>query len=213
MNKYILSLLLGTITLLVQAQSDLGAKKVLDQVAKKYDSYKTAQADFSFHSKNAENESYTDQGTLYLNKTKNQFQIELKEQKIISDGISVWSVMTQEKEVQITAAETNSDAIGPHNLFTFYKTGFKYMGMSDEKVGNEKLKVIEMSPVDTKRNYFKIKVRLNSNQHIHDVTIFDKGGSVYTYKINALYVNHKISANTFNFSKRNYPDYELVDLR
>ncbi|WP_140937534.1 LolA family protein [Sphingobacterium lumbrici] len=212
-KNYILTLLLGFATLVTNAQSDTGAKKILDEVAKKYDSYKTAQADFGFVATDAENESYSDQGTLYLNKVKNQYQIQLKDQQLISDGQSVWTILKEEKEVQITDADNSTDAIGPNNLFTFYRTGFKYIGLSDEKIGSSTLSVIEMAPLDTKKNYFKIKIRINTNKHIHDVSIYDKSGSKYTYTIRKLYVNHQIPSSQFVFNKKNYPNFEVVDLR
>lgn len=209
----ILTLLLGFAALVTNAQSDTGAKKILDEVAKKYDSYKTAQADFGFLVTDAENKSYSDQGTLFLNKVKNQYQIRLKDQQLISDGQSVWTILKEEKEIQITDADNSTDAIGPNNLFTFYKTGFKYIGMSDEKVGANTLSVIEMAPLDTKKNYFKIKVRINKNKHIHDVSIYDKSGSKYTYTIHKLYVNHRIPSSQFVFNNKEYPNFEVVDLR
>ncbi|GGH04741.1 outer membrane lipoprotein carrier protein LolA [Sphingobacterium alkalisoli] len=213
MKRYILVLLFACATLYTSAQSDAGAKKMLDAVAKKYDSYTTAQADFDFLATDTDNKSYSDQGTLYLNKGKNQYQIKLQNQQLISDGHSVWTVLREEKEIQITDADNSTDAIGPNNLFTFYKTGFKYIGMSDEKVGSNTLSVIEMAPLDTKKNYFKIKVRINKNKHIHDVSIYDKSGSKYTYTIKNLYVNHQIPNSQFVFNKNNYSDFEVVDLR
>ncbi|TJZ61318.1 outer membrane lipoprotein carrier protein LolA [Sphingobacterium olei] len=213
MKRYILVLLFACATLSTSAQSDAGAKKMLDAVAKKYDSYSTAQADFGFLATDTDNKSYSDQGTLYLNKGKNQYQIKLQNQQLISDGHSVWTVLREEKEIQITDAENSTDAIGPNNLFTFYRTGFKYIGMSDETVGSNTLSVIEMAPLDAKKNYFKIKVRINKNKHIHDVSIYDKSGSKYTYTIQKLYVNHQIPSSRFVFNKKDHPGFEVVDLR
>lgn len=213
MKKYLHILLTTLLTVSLFAQSDSGAKKILDEVAKKYDDYKTVQATFSFVVKNAEGKSYADQGTLFLNKSKNQYQIKLNEQQLISDGTAVWTIMQEEKEIQITEAESTGEAIGPQNLFTFYKTGYKYVGVTDDKVGNAKLTVIELSPLDTKKSHFKIRIRINKNKHIHDVTIFDKSGSNYTYKINELFVNHRIDKSIFTFNKSKYPNFEVIDLR
>jgi len=195
------------------AQEDAYAKKILDEVSKKYDAYTTVQADFSFKVDQVEGQDYSDQGIIYMNKPKKQYQIVLKDQDLISDGQSVWSILKEEKEVQITEADNSSSAIGPNNIFTFYKQGFKYISRDDERVNGEILKVIELSPIDTKQNYFKIKLRINAKNHIHDVLIFDKSGAKYTYTINTLYVNHKISANTFQFDKKKYTGFEIVDLR
>ncbi|MFD2596397.1 LolA family protein [Sphingobacterium griseoflavum] len=195
------------------AQNDPAAQQLLDQVSKKYDAYQTLQSDFNFSAKQPNGEMYTDQGTLFLNKKQSQYRIQLKNQELISDGKTTYSILKDDKEVQIADADNGSSSIGPNNLFTFYKSGFKYVSSDDERVGGELLRVVELSPLDTKNNYFKIKLRVNKNRHIHDVLIFDKSGARYTYTIKTLYVNNSISPSNFSFNKANYPNYELVDLR
>ncbi len=195
------------------AQTDAHAKRLLDEVSKKYDAYSTIQSDFTFTATQVQGESYADNGTMYLHKPKNQYRINLTTQDLISDGKSNWSILKEDQEIQVTEADNSTDAIGPNNLFTFYKTGFKYVSMDDERIGQDILKVIELSPIDTKKNYFKIKLRINKNNHIHDVLIFDKSGARYTYTIKTLYVNHSIPTSTFTFNKNAYPSFEIVDLR
>lgn len=195
------------------AQTDPAAKKLLDQVSKKYDAYNTIQANFNFAATQAEEETYADKGTLYLNKPKNQYRILLNTQELVSDGKATYSILKEDKEVQITTAEDHASSIGPNNLFTFYKKGFKYVTANDERAGAALLNVVELTPLDSKNNYFKIKLRINKNKHIHDVLIFDKSGARYTYTIQTLYVNNPIAASNFVFNKANYPTYEIVDLR
>lgn len=213
MKKTVILLLSVFATICAFAQTDAAAKKLLDEVSKKYDSYRTIQADFTFNAQQPQGSPYSDKGVLYLNKPKNQYSIQLTTQNLISDGKSTWSVLKEDQEVQVTAADNTNDAIGPNNLFTFYKTGFKYVSMDNERVGQDVLNVIELSPIDTKKNYFKIKLRINKNKHIHDVLIFDKSGAKYTYTIKSLYVNHPINASQFTFNAKDYPKYEIVDLR
>jgi outer membrane lipoprotein-sorting protein len=190
------------------------AKKLLDEVSKKYDSYKNIQSDFTFKATDANGESYADKGELFLAKANQKYHIKLPAQELISDGKSVWSVMKEDKEIQITDAENNGQSIGPNNIFTFYRSGYKYISMDDETVDKAgKMNVVELTPLDTKSNYFKIKVRINKNKHIHDVTIFDKSGAKYTYSIQTLYVNHQIPDSHFVFQKNKFPGMELVDLR
>lgn len=209
----IIGLLIGPMLSLLAQQNDAAAKKLLDQVSQKYDGYQTIIANFQFKAAQAEGETYQDAGTLRMEKKSNKYRIKLKEQEIISDGTSVWSILPEDKEVQITEADNSANAIGPSNLFTFYKNGFKYVSANNESDGGETLDVVEMTPIDQNSNYFKIKLRVNKNKHIHDVTVFDKGGNRYTYSITALYVNSTIQPGNFAFSKGNYPGFEVVDLR
>jgi len=195
-------------------QTDPYADKLLGEVSKKYDAYAIVQSDFSFSATQPDGNPYSDTGVLYLHKPKNQYRINLTDRELISDGKTAWAVLKEDREVLVTAADSGTaDAIGPNNLFTFYRTGFKYVAMDNERVGGEVLQVIELSPEDVQKNYFKIKLRINKNKHIHDVLIFDKSGARYTYTIRTLYVNHRLPDATFAFRGDDYPGFEVVDLR
>lgn len=195
------------------AQADGEAERILKQVSDKYDAYKTIQANFEFLVELPESDTHTDKGTLYLDKPHNSYRIKLSNQEVISDGKSVWSILPEDEEVQITDPMENDEAIGPNNIFTFYKKGYKYVRMEDEFSKGKRLKVIELAPENTQQNYFKIKLRINENSHIHDVKIFDKSGARYTYSITNLYVNHTINRGHFSFQKEKYKNFEIVDLR
>lgn len=218
MNKVILALIGIATTISVFAQTtDPAAKKLLNEVSKKYDSYKTIRSEFELTVQDAEKKTYNSAGTMYFNKPKKQYAIIMQDQEVLSDGRTVWNISKDIKEVQITDAEHDEHTIGPNNLFSFYKKGYKYIGMAEEKITKngktESLEVVELSPLDTKTNYFKIKLRVNKNNHIHDVTIFDKSGNRFTYTIKTLYLGQKFPDNTFSFAKDKYQGYEIVDLR
>jgi len=214
MEKKIMVLMAFICTSLIAfTQTDTKAKKLLEEVSAKYDAYQTIQSDFSFSVQQAQGGSHVDKGRLFLNKPKNQFRIALSGQDIINDGKSTWSILKEDKEVQVSDADNNTESIGPNNLFTFYKKGFIYKSTKDEMLGKDLLNVIELTPTDTKTNYAKITLRINKNKHIHDVAVVDKSGTRYIYTINTLYVNHQIPRATFTFHTADYPNYEIVDLR
>lgn len=217
MRKLLLSFAFVGSALMSFAQTDAAAKKILNEVSKKYSTYHSIQSDFTLSIQDASKKTHTTNGVMYFNKPKNQYAISLPEQEVISDGKSVWNISKDIKEVQISENENNSNTIGPNNLFNFYQNGYKYVLMPDEKIvrqgKTESAKVIELSPEDTKTNYFKIKLRINKNNHIQDVTIFDKSSNRYTYTINSLYLGKKFSPQLFTFSKDKYKGYEIVDLR
>ncbi len=197
-----------------KAQTKAGnAKATLDQVSKKYDSYRTMMADFSFVATQADGQQYNDSGSLKLDKAGNKYRIKLNAQEIISDGKSVWSILPEDKEIQVSEVDNSAETLGPQNLFTFYRTGYTYTALADERAGNQSLKAIQLTPTDKSSSYAKIKLRINGNNHIHDITVYDKASSSYTYTVNALYVNQKIPQSTFTFQKNQFKDFELVDLR
>ncbi|MGJ1324867.1 LolA family protein [Sphingobacterium faecium] len=216
--KKTMSVLLGVITLVgampAFAQQD-AAKKLLAEVSKKYDSYQTIQANFSFSVVQAANKGrYSDTGILYLDKKNNKYQITMNSQDLISDSKNLHTILKDEKEVQIAEIEKNTDAIDPSNIFSFYKTGFKYTLVGNEKAGTTVLNVVHLTPTDTKKNYTKIKLRINkSTKLIHDATIYDKNGGQYNYTIKSQTPNKSLDNSLFTFNKSKYSGYEIVDLR
>lgn len=217
MKKLLLSILVVMGTFLAFGQNDPAAKKLLEEVSKKYNSYKTIQSDFTLSVQDASKKTYSDAGEMFFNKPKKQYAIILKDQEIISNGKFIWNISKDIKEIQITDAENDNSSIGPNNLFTFYQTGYKYLMMDNEtytKNGKtEVLKVVELTPIDTKTNYFKIKLRINNNNHIHDVTVFDKSNNRFTYTIQSLYLGKNLPSSIFTFNKEEYPGFEIIDLR
>ena len=207
-----LSLALSTLnSSLVHAQQ---SASVLDEVSKRYDSYETLQTKFFLQVHGNDGSEYQDEGTLYLDRKNNKYRVVLKDQEIINDAKDTWTILKPEKEIQINEHLESQEGIGPQNMFTFYKSGFKVEKTKQEKLDDgEVLTVVLLSPVDKTRNYKNITIRVNKNKHIHDVEILDKSGTTYIYTIMALYVNHKIPAHRFIFDKGKYPNFEIVDLR
>ncbi|MDR2285405.1 MAG: outer membrane lipoprotein carrier protein LolA [Sphingobacterium sp.] len=217
MKKHILTLICTAIAALSIAQTDPAATKMLNEVSKKYDAYKTIRSEFDLTVQDANKTAYSNTGVMYFNKPKKQYAIKMEDQEILSNGKTVWNIAHDIKEVQITDAEHDDSTIGPNNLFSFYKKGYKYVSMPEEKLTKngktESLRVVELSPLDSKTNYFKIKLRINENNHIHDVTIFDKSSNRFTYTIKSLYLGQKFDESTFTFTKDKFKNYEIIDLR
>ncbi|WP_104385759.1 outer membrane lipoprotein carrier protein LolA [Sphingobacterium sp. HMA12] len=209
---FLLSFLLLIASQYSYAQND--AKALLNKVSQKYNGYKTIQADFSLDIRQANGSSHRDAGTLYLDNANNKYHINTKNQILISDSKTQWNIMKAEKEVEISEASNSTNEINPTNIFTFYTSGFKYALANAEKAKGINLSVVELTPVDSKKNYSKIKLRINkANNLIYDTTIFDKSGNRYTYTLNAQEGNKTIASSFFTFNKSNYSGFDIVDLR
>jgi len=209
----VLSLLLLTMSQYSYAQND-AAKALLNKVSQKYNGYKTIQAGFTLDIKQANGSSHSDVGTLYLDKANNKYHVNTKNQILISDSKTQWNIMKAEKEVEISEANNSTNEINPTNIFSFYTSGFKYALAGTEKVKGMSLSVVELTPVDSKKNYSKIKLRVNKvNNLIYDTAIFDKSGNHYTYTLKAQEGNKAIASSFFTFNKSNYSGFDIVDLR
>ena len=197
------------------AQTDAKAKAILAEVSKKYRSYDIVKTDFSFTLESPQNKSKdTQQGTLLVKANANKYKVVMTDQDMISDGKSQWTYLKKDKEVQVSVVDNSGDALNPAQIFTLYEKGFKYLFTGEKKVGGKVYQMIDLSPIDTKKSYFKIRLGINkAAKQIATVLIFDKNGNKYTYNVKTFVPNVKVPESTFAFDPKKYPGVEVVDLR
>ena len=216
MKKFFSVIILLACSLMALGQNDPATKKLLNDISKKYQSYRTAKIQFSLKALNQQKQTtVNEKGELTIEPRTNKYRIVLDDQVMISDGKQQWHVLKEEQEVQINdVEETQSGSITPANIFSFYNQGFKYPAAKSEQVAGKALWVIDLTPTDNSKSYFKVRLRLNKSvNQIYDVTVFDKSGSLYIYTIQNFIPNVKVSPKTFIFDKADYPGMEVVDLR
>jgi len=199
----------------VMAQSEAKAKVILAEVSKKYRSYDVIKTEFSYTLENPEAKIKEVQaGTLFVKSKLNKYKVILKGQELISDGKSQWTYLKADKEVQVSEVDNSADALNPAKLFTIYEKGFKSVYTNDTKVNGKMVHNIDLSPTDTKRSFFKVKLQIDKlNKQIVNAIIFDKNGNRYTYSIKTFSPNIKVPESTFAFDAKLYPGVEVVDLR
>lgn len=216
--KKISALLLLTMISVVglKAQNtDAKAKAILGEVSKKYRSYNVIKTDFSFMLENPQAKiKETQQGSLIAKSEANKYKVTMTDQELYSDGKSQWTYLKDNKEVQITDVDNNTDGINPAKIFTIYEKGYKYLFTGEKKVGAKTLQTIDLSPLDIKKSIFKIRLTIDkAAKQITNVVIFDKSGNRYTYAIKSFIPNVKVAESVFAFDAKKYPGVEVVDLR
>lgn len=199
----------------VNAQTDAKAKTILNDVSKKYRSYNIVKADFSLLIENKQaNAKDTQQGTLYVKANANKYKISMTGQDMISDGKTLWTYLKEEKEVQVTNVNASEEALNPAKIFTIYESGFKYLYTGDKKVGAKVYQIIDLTPTDINKSYFKIRLTIDKlAKQISSALIFEKNGNKYTYNVKAFVGNAKVPESIFTFDAKKFPGVEVVDLR
>lgn len=198
-----------------KAQTDTKAKQILADVSKKYRSYDVVKTDFSFTLNNAQAKvKETQQGTLLVKANANKYKVLMTNQDLISDGKVQWTYLKNDKEVQISNVDLSGDALNPAKIFTLYEKGFKYLYTGENKVGSKTYQMIDLSPTDTKKSVFKVRLSIDkATKQIANVVIFEKNGNTYTYNVKTFSPNVKVPETTFAFDAKKYPGVEVVDLR
>lgn len=216
MKKILITLvLLTSLGSIASAQTDAKAKAILAEVSKKYRSYNVVKTDFTFTLESPQNKAKdTQKGTLLVQASANKYKVTMTDQDMISDGKSQWTYLKKDKEVQVSVVDKSGDALNPAQIFTLYEKGFKYLFTGEKKIGAKVYQMIDLSPTDTKKSYFKIRLGIDKTaKQVSSVMIFDKNGNKYTYDVKTFVPNVKVPESTFAFDARKYPGVEVVDLR
>ncbi|RYF21526.1 MAG: outer membrane lipoprotein carrier protein LolA [Flavobacteriales bacterium] len=215
MKKILVALLMLGTGLAANAQTDAKAKEILAAVSKKYRTYDIVKSDFTFTLNNAQAKvKETQQGTLYVKANANKYKVAMTNQDLISDGKVQWTYLKNDKEVQISNVDNSGDALNPAKIFTIYEKGFKYLYTGESKSGAKTYQMIELSPTDTKKSVFKVRLSIDkATKQIANIVIYEKNGNTYTYNVKTFSPNVKIPETTFAFDAKKYPGVEVVDLR
>lgn len=224
MKKLLLiSLVFISATQIAFAQKDAEAQKILNAISKKYKAYDIVKADFTFTLDDPmSNIKDTQVGTLISKPKANKFKVIIYSpadkttvaQEIISDGKSQWTYVRKDKEVELNNVDHSEDNLNPAKIFTIYEHGYKYIYNGEEKVDGKLCQIIDLTPEDAKKQFFKVRLTIDkAKKQIYSALIFDKNGSKYNYVIRVFTPNPKLPETLFTFDKKDYPGVEVVDLR
>jgi outer membrane lipoprotein-sorting protein len=213
--KYLLSITtLGFVLIFFNAYAQ-GNKsgEILKKVSKTYKSYKTVKAGFTIEIKSKQSSRKSVQkGTIFIKGKR--FKVDMAGQEIYCDGKTVWTYLEGANEVQISKFDESQMEVSPSNIFTIYEKGFlhKFTGTSLE--GGVKYSKIELTPVDKKKPFFKVKLKIDErNNKISSMKILAKNGTTTTYKITSFEGNLPINDSFFKFDPKRKPGVTEIDLR
>jgi outer membrane lipoprotein-sorting protein len=215
-NRIFLLVVFSTsIAIALQAQkpADKSADKLLNLISTRYKNFKTIKADFiySIESK-AENISEKQKGSIYVKG--NKFRLDIADQVIMCDNKTVWTYSKEVNEVQVNNYDPKKAPIRLDDIFTMYDKGFLSKILDTKKEGKNDIVLVELTPKDKKKNFFKIKLTIDkTNQTIIKSQVFDKSGTIHTYLVTNQFPNIKLEDKFFVFDVKKYPKCEVIDLR
>ena len=212
MKKTFTLIIITLFTLATFAQKDKKATAILDRVIEKTESHKTLEIDFIYSMDNLEagiNEKK--EGTLLVMGDK--YKLTLAEQIVISDGVTLWTLLPEDEEVMINSMEENAESINPSNLLNSYGDNYKSKYLKEDRINGKTVELIELTPLKG-RTYTKIEIAIEKGlDQIYSFSMFDKNGSSYSYTIKKYTPNKEVSEFEFIFNEADYPDFEIVDMR
>jgi outer membrane lipoprotein carrier protein len=223
MNKIAIcfALMMGT-CLAVEAQNtnyigknDPDAKKVLDALSAKLNSYKAVQANFTLKVEDSKGKLQGSRsGVIYLKGNKYHVSV-VGGQEIYCDGKDVYTYDKSSNEVTITKNDPSTQMISPDRLFTnFYDKDFLYKLNGEDKLGMRTVEEVELTPVDKTKSFFKVLLYIDKVLHTPaSMKLFDKGGNRYTLDTSKINGAATFTDEQLAYNKAKFPGAEEVDLR
>lgn len=193
--------------------SDPKARTILRSVSNKMKLDQGVTLDFSLITQAAESKPESQKGKAQIKGE--QFNLELPDRNMISDGKTLWVYLKNRNEIQIQDAGTiTADPISPYRLIKIHDSPeFVYIWTGEIKNNGNILDIIEFKPLDNTAEYFKIRVEVDRAKSVYKkITLFFKSGDQYTLQLSNQ-VNSTLPATLFNLDPKSYPGAHIEDLR
>ena len=196
------------------AQYDPKAYEILEAMSKKYKAIPAFEATISYTLSN-ETEKINEEVKGKITVKGDMYRLALKEQEVFNNGITVWTYLPEEKEVNIDSFDPAADDnVNPSKIFEMYKKGYKYLYLQDRTESGVLCQEVDLVPEKKDAKYFKIKMMINKkDKGVQSFTFFEKTGNRYKYNITKFTPNAKIEDTYFTFDPKKYPGVTLNDLR
>ncbi len=187
-----------------------GAQELLKKTLDKMSSYKNFEAGLSYSMDNQANNIHEKKtGKIFVEGDK--FRIVLMGQVIISDGKNMWTVIKDSKEVMLSALDPNDPSnVSPTKILQEY-ADYKAKFAKASKKGNLKTLVLTSKK---KATFHKVTITIDASRYlVKRFSLYDEDGNVFTYDIYNFKANAAFPPNTFRYDPKEFPGYELEDMR
>jgi outer membrane lipoprotein-sorting protein len=192
---------------------DKKAKDLLDQVTQKVKSYSNIVIDFKYSLNNTKEKiNQNSKGNVTMKG--NQFVLNFMGITKIFDGKKSYTINPEDEEVTISKVdESDTNAITPSKLLTFFNSGYKYQIDYLEDLKGRKIQYIKLNPTDLKDKRKEIMLGIDvKTKHIYSLVETDKKGTKTTLTVNSFKTNQPLSNNQFTFVQSKYPKYYINKL-
>lgn len=192
-------------------QATYSPQEVIDQVRKKYSSLETASASFTQKITGRFAKGEQIHSGIAKIKKGNKYRIETDEQKIISNGKTVWMVTLSNKQVLISSYKENSRLFSPDKFLSGLPEDFSPLNLNAE--GN----FLKLSLKPKLENAQTRQVKLltawvnPSNWFVERIEYVDRSQTTFNIALSNIALNIHVSDKEFEFEPST--DMKVIDMR
>lgn len=213
MKRVNLLLVLFVLVLPVFCQQNPKAVLVLDKAREAYVKAGSVYADFEvvlFQKSKATSEQ---KGSIKMKGSK--FRVSTDDAEIWFDGKNQWVLPAGSDEVSLSApSEAELESVNPSAMFQIYNKGYRCNYVASKVVNGVAEDIVDLIPTKAGQNITKITLNIDQKKSVlTTIQIQNKNGSKQKINITNYKSGLNYPDNLFVFSKKQYPNVEVVDVR
>jgi outer membrane lipoprotein-sorting protein len=210
-SLFILSSIIFSATLFAQAeQSDPAARQLLEEVASQFESMDHYKLNFEMLIQIPESEEQRFKGVFFGAGEK--YKLDMPSRQIFCDGTSVWMYEKAYNEAQLYSKKEieESESVTPYKMIHIYENeDYVYALVFEDSTK----KMIEFKPKSRESEIVKMRLELNSENHIKSIKTFFNDATRYELilgNLSSLQVGENVK---FHLDEKDFPGVYVEDLR
>tara|TARA_B100000767_G_C19754805_1_gene532476 strand:+ start:1700 stop:2344 length:645 start_codon:yes stop_codon:yes gene_type:complete len=209
-KKISVFILFFCLTISLQSQNSIKAKKLLDDASVQINSYENYEFDFKYILENSkENIRQETSGKIIVMGEK----YKLSTTGIIQlfDGDKLYTIIPENEEVLITDSSSGDEIItNPGKLIELYKTGYDFYWDISQNVTGNYIQYVKLIPTEENLDVMYILLGINiKTKDVYKLIEIGKQRTTTTLSILNFKTNKNISSSIFNFNETDYPGYYI----
>jgi len=198
----------------LSAQSNVEAKKWLNQASEKAKSYDKIYLEFDYNFvNNRVDPPVTQEESGNIAIKDDNYHLNFMGTTQIRDGAKLYTVLEMDEEVQVTEydPEEAEQGLTPTNIFDLYKKGYSLkLGGSETKDGKN-IQYVILKP-NASEDIDKIMVGIDKDsKHFTSFKQWGTNGTETTFVVTSFNPQKSLPAGYFSFDKSDYPGYYIAD--
>jgi len=207
MKKLVLFLTVLFLSISTFSQNSNEAKSLLDEVAKKVETYENIYIEFNHKFDNSEAEIHQEtRGSVTLKG--DLYHLNYMGTEQLFDGNNVYLIIHEDEEVIIQKpSENEEETLTPSKMFSFYKNGYTYKMGELKNIKGIKIQYVKLTPIDSNSEITSVLVGIDiKTKHIYNVIETGANSTITTLEVRTFKTNQPISEKLFIFDTSKYRD-------
>ncbi|MGA1030291.1 MAG: LolA family protein [Flavobacteriaceae bacterium] len=193
----------------LSAQTSMEAKNILDAVAETISKQENLQFNFTYVLNNRqENIRQEAKGKVVV--AGDRYKLDFMGIEQLFDGKKTYTIVPENEEITISAAQEDDLGINPTELLRFYVKGYDYQMDIKQNVKGRPIQFIKLIPSEENPDiqYLLLGIDTNANS-IYRLIEVGSNGTQTTLTLNNQLVNQPLAEDYFRFKPDQYPDYYI----